>query len=117
MTQPFRRGAVWWADLNPARGTEPGKISPVLIFQDQALLDVHHPSTVIIPLTTNIIANAEPLRLKIPAQGLLEKDSDLLIDQIRAIDNKRLVKGPILQLGEDFLKRVDKAIGEILGFK
>ena len=117
MTQPFKRGAIWWADLNPAKGTEPGKIRPVLIFQDQALLDVHHPSTVIIPLTTNIIANAEPLRLKIPTQGLLEKDSDLLIDQIRAIDNKRLVKGPILQLGEDFLKRLDKAVGEILGFK
>jgi mRNA interferase MazF len=117
MTQPFRRGAVWWADLNPVRGTEPGKIRPVLIFQDQALLDVHHPSTVIIPLTTNIIDNAEPLRLKIPAQGLLEKASDLLIDQIRAIDNKRLVKGPIIQLGDDFLKRLDKAVGEILGFK
>ena len=87
----------------------------MLIFQDQALLDVLHPSTVIIPLTTNIIASAEPLRLRIPTQGLLEKDSDLLIDQIRAIDNKRLVKGPILQLGEDFLKRVDKAVGEVLG--
>ena len=116
MPQPFRRGAIWWADLNPAMGTEAGKIRPVLIFQNQALLDVLHPSTVIIPLTTNIIDKAEPLRLRIPAQGLLEKDSDLLIDQIRAIDNKRLVKGPILQLGEDFLKRLDKAMGEVLGF-
>jgi len=48
------RGEVWLADLHPRRGTEPGKTRPVLIVQSQALLDAGHPSTLIIPLTTNL---------------------------------------------------------------
>ena len=98
MHRMFRRGEIWWADLNPGSGTEPGKIRPVLILQNVALLEARHPSTIVIPLTTNLIEDAEPLRIRIRAQGLLEKDSDLLIDQIRAIDNQRLVKGPLLLL-------------------
>jgi len=78
-------------------------------------LEARHPSTIVIPLTTNLVEDAEPLRIKIPAQGLLEKDSDLLIDQARAIDNQRLIKGPLLQLDEDSIKEVEKAFIEVLG--
>lgn len=108
-------GEVWLANLNPGRGTEPGKIRPVLILQNQALLDADHPSTLIVPLTTNLIEDAEPLRLRITAQGGLDKDSDLLVDQLRAIDNKRLIEGPLLGLGDEVMGRVYKAICEVLG--
>src|SRR5438094_1201204 len=81
------RAEIWLADLDPQRGTEPGKTRPVLIVQAQALLDAGHPSTVIIPLTTIVVARAEPLRVRIPASGRLRRSSDLLIDQLRAIDN------------------------------
>ena len=89
------RGEVWLANLNPRRGTEPGKTMPVLIVQTQALLDAQHPSALIIPLTTRLIDEAEPLRLRVTASSRLQKDSDLLIDQLRAIDNRRLVQGPL----------------------
>ena len=109
------QGEIWLANLNPGRGTEPGKIRPVLILQNQALLDAEHPSTLIIPLTTNLIDDAEPLRLRIVAQGRMEQDSDLLVDQLRAIDNKRLIDGPLARLGDDLLKRVYQAVAEVLG--
>jgi mRNA interferase MazF len=108
-------GEIWLANLNPGRGTEPGKIRPVLILQNQALLDADHPSTLIVPLTTNLIDDAEPLRLRIPAQGGLEKDSDLLVDQLRAIDNRRLLQGPLLRLDLEFMGQVYRAVGEVLG--
>jgi mRNA interferase MazF len=108
-------GEIWLANLNPGRGTEPGKIRPVLILQNQALLDAEHPSTLIVPLTTNLIDDAEPLRFRITAQGRMEQDSDLLVDQLRAIDNKRLIEGPLAKLGDDLLKRVYQAVGEVLG--
>lgn len=108
-------GEIWLANLNPGRGAEPGKIRPVLILQNQALLDAEHPSTVIIPLTTNLVDDAEPLRLRIPAQVNLDKDSDLLVDQLRAIDNKRLIEGPLLRLDDEAMRRVYQAVGEILG--
>lgn len=107
-------GEIWLANLNPGRGSEPGKIRPVLLMQNQALLDAKHPSTLIIPLTINLIDDAEPLRLRVTAQGGL-KDSDLLIDQLRAIDNKRLIDGPLLRLDAAAMGRVFQAVSEVLG--
>jgi mRNA interferase MazF len=109
-----KRGSVWLANLNPGRGTEPGKIRPVLIVQSQALLEADHPSTLIVPLTSNLIDDAEPLRLRLSAQGGLDKDSDLLLDQLHAIDNKRLIQGPLLQCPPEFMDRVDEALREVL---
>ena len=111
----YNRGEIWLANLNPGKGTEPGKVRPVLIIQCQDLLDAFHPSTLVAPLTTNLIDNAEPLRYRITAKGLLIKDSDLLVDQIRAIDNKRLVEGPLLQCHSDIMVQIDRCITEVFG--
>jgi len=62
-------GEIWLANLNPGKGKEPGKVRPVLIVQGQALLDAKHPSTLIVPLTTQLTEDAEPLRLRVEAQG------------------------------------------------
>ncbi len=115
MTLKIKHGELWLANLNPTRGTEAGKHRPVLIIQNQALLDIQHPSTLIIPLTTNLINDAEPLRIRIKAHEKLEKDSDLLIDQIRAIDNKRLLEGPLLCCSKVFMEHVYEAICEVIG--
>lgn len=86
-----------------------------MIIQCQDLLDAEHPSTLIIPLTTNLIENAVPLRFRILAEEKLKQDSDLLIDQLRAIDNKRLVDGPLLTCSPSTMKQVDSCVAEIVG--
>jgi mRNA interferase MazF len=108
-----KRGEIWLANLNPRRGSEPGKTRPVLIVQAQALLDVEHPSTLIVPLTTRLIEDAEPLRVRIRASGRLKKDSDALIDQLRAIDNHRLVQGPLSRLQPQQLDVIAHALLEV----
>lgn len=108
------RGEVWLADLDPRRGTEPGKTRPVLVVQSQALLDAGHPSTLVVPLTTALVEDAEPLRVRIPAAGRLRQDSDLLIDQLRAIDSRRLIQGPLAQLPAGLMERVGRALQEVL---
>ena len=80
---------IWLADLNPSRGTEPGKTRPVVILQTDLLND-SHPSTIICPITTNVQKNIDILRVHLK-KNQLEKLSDILVDQIRAIDNKRLI--------------------------
>lgn len=115
MTRGIERGTIWLANLNPGKGTEPGKTRPVLILQDQALLDAGHPSTIIIPLTTNLSDDAEPLRIRIKAHEKLSRDSDLLIDQIRAIDNRRLTSGPIDTLDPKLMNKVHRAVLEVTG--
>jgi mRNA interferase MazF len=108
------RGEIWLANLNPRRGTEPGKSRPVLIVQAQALLDEGHPSTLIIPLKTNLIDEVVPLRIRVSARRHLRHDSDLPIDQLRAIDNKRLLEGPLARLDSESMRRVEQALLEVL---
>jgi mRNA interferase MazF len=111
------RGEIWLADLNPPQGTEPGKSHPVLIIQSQALLDADHPSTYVIPLTTKLVDDAEPLRIRVSAADRLSRDSDLLMDQLRAIDNRRLVRGPLLRLPASAMKRAGRALLELIGME
>jgi len=81
---------IWLADLNPNRGTEPGKTRPVVIVQTDLLNDTHL-STLICPITTNVKKEIKLLRVHLK-KGQLDKLSDVLVDQVRAIDNKRLLK-------------------------
>ena len=81
---------IWLADLNPTMGTEPGKTRPIVVIQTDLLNEVHL-STLICPITTNVKEEIEILRVHLK-RGQLEKLSDILIDQVRAIDNKRLIK-------------------------
>ena len=108
------RGEIWLANLDPQYGTEPGKTRPVLLIQSQALMDAGHPSTLVVPLTTRLVDEAEPLRIRVPAFGRLLRDSDLVIDQLRAIDNRRLARGPITRLPAALMKKVEAAIREVL---
>lgn len=84
---------VWLANLNPQRGTEPGKTKPVIIIQANALNSTGHQSTIICPISTNILPNFQILRIRIEnGTAGINQDSDIILDQIRAIDNKRLLK-------------------------
>ena len=79
-------------------GTEPGKTRPVLTIQTNLLNQVAHPSTIICPITTNVKPEADILRVHlIKGMANLRQDCDVMIDQVRAIDNKRLVErlGPL----------------------
>ena len=84
--------SVYLADLNPRMGTEPGKTRPVVVLQTD-LLNNTHPSTIICPITTNILEGINLLRVHVSKkESGLDKDSDILVDQIRAIDNRRFKK-------------------------
>lgn len=81
---------IWLANLSPSRGTEPGKTRPVVVVQTN-LMNVAHPSTLICPITSQINLDATILRVHLN-KGILDQLSDILVDQIRAIDNIRLVQ-------------------------
>lgn len=87
----IRKFHVYTADLNPRFGTEPGKIRPVVVIQTN-LLNLVHPSTIICPITTKVQPKASILRVHLKKdEAGLNADSDIIVDQIRSIDNKRFV--------------------------
>lgn len=101
---------IWIADLNPQNGTEPGKTRPVLVVQTNLLNKIPHPSTIICPITTNIKKESKILRIHLKkGMANLDQDCDIMIDQIRAIDNKRLLK-KIGDLPKDLINLVKENI-------
>jgi mRNA interferase MazF len=103
---------IWIANLELQRGTETGKIRPVLIVQTNLLRD--HPSSVICPITTNIAPESEILRVHLKkGTANLKSDSDIMIDQIRAIDNRRLTS-KVGELPRDYQLKVKENIKIIL---
>lgn len=87
-----RRGELWSADLNPRRGTEPGKVRPVLVVQSDLLNDTGHPNAWILPCTTRLTGTSI-LRVELPA-GIAgnSRACEVMIDQSRAVDRRRLLQ-------------------------
>jgi len=104
---------IWIADLNPKVGTEPGKTRPVLVIQTNLLNKIPHPSTIVCPITTNV-QDADILRvhLKKGTANLLE-NCDIMIDQIRTIDNRRLIR-KIGSIPIDIISKVKENIMIVL---
>lgn len=103
---------IWIADLEPQPGTETGKVRPVLIVQTNLLKD--HPSTIICPVTTKVAPESDILRVHIKkGTANLKSDSDIMIDQIRAIDNRRLTT-KVGELPRDLQLKVKENIRIVL---
>ncbi len=113
MLMKIKQFEVWIADLNPRMGSEAGKIRPVVIIQTDLLNSVH-PSTIICPITTNIQIESEILRVHLKmGMAKLKQDCDILIDQIRSIDVKRLQK-KLGNLPEEVQVKIKRSIVIIL---
>lgn len=102
---------IWLANLNPAKSTEAGKTRPVVIVQTNLLNSVH-PSSIICPITTNVLPELEILRVQLNTEQLA-KESDILIDQVRAIDNRRLVS-KLGELNKEQVKLVKQNLKVVL---
>jgi mRNA interferase MazF len=87
------RGEIWLINLNPIKkSNEMGKVRPALVYQNDELNHNDYPTTIIIPLSTSLIDDVKPIRYRIIKRDDLKEDSDLVLTQIRAIDNDRFIK-------------------------
>ncbi|MEA1986518.1 MAG: type II toxin-antitoxin system PemK/MazF family toxin [Candidatus Marinimicrobia bacterium] len=88
----LKKFEIYLANLDPKYGTESGKIRPVVIVQSD-LLNENHFSTIICPITTKVVKQSSILRVHLSKiETNLRYNSDIIIDQIRAIDNRRFIK-------------------------
>ncbi|MEN0002769.1 MAG: type II toxin-antitoxin system PemK/MazF family toxin [Bacteroidota bacterium] len=110
-----KRFEVWIADLNPRFGTEPGKTRPILVVQND-FMNKRFPSTIVCPITTYVRGKTSIIRLNLEqGEAGLNERSAIMIDQIRAIDKKRLLK-KIGTLSEKHTTKLEENIKIVLGF-
>ncbi len=108
------RGEVWLANLNPVkRNNEIGKTRPVVVLQNDELNEGGYPTTIVMPLTSDLIDDAEPLRMRIRPREKLELDSDVLIAHIRSIDNSRFVQ-KLATLSHEEMRKLKELLDEVV---
>lgn len=110
----LKRGDVYYADLNPVVGSEQGGVRPVLIIQND-IGNKYSPTIIVAAITSKINKAQLPTHVEISeGESSLERDSVILLEQIRTIDKKRL-KSEVANLSDEILDRVDTALGISLG--
>ena len=105
----MRRGDVYYADLRPVVGSEQGGIRPVLIIQND-IGNKHSPTVICAAITSKMNKAKLPTHIELIA-GLydMDKDSVVLLEQLRTIDKKRL-KDKVCHLDKDIMRRINRAL-------
>lgn len=112
----MKRGEIFLANLEPIKGSEQGGIRPVLIIQND-ISNTYSPVTIISAITSKIFDKEYPTNVFIAKQeSKLDKDSTILLNQIRTIDKTRLIK-KISNLSYQVMMKVDFAIKASLGLE
>ena len=110
----IRRGDVYLADLSPVQGSEQGGVRPVVIIQNDTG-NKYSPTVIVAAITGRINKAKIPTHVEIEKKKYrLDKDSVILLEQIRTLDKKRL-KEKLTYLSEDKMKEVDDALDISLG--
>jgi mRNA interferase MazF len=112
----IQRGDIFYANLNPVQGSEQGGQRPVLIIQND-VGNMYSPTTIIAAITSRIKRAKLPTHVELSAARFqMEKDSVILLEQMRTIDKQRLME-KITKLDVETMLQVDRAIEISLGLK
>ncbi len=105
----MKRGDVFYADLRPVIGSEQGGIRPVLIIQND-VGNRHSPTVICAAITSKMNKAKLPTHIELSsAKYDMDKDSVILLEQLRTIDKKRL-KDKICHLDYEIMKKVNEAL-------
>ena len=108
-TMVVKRGDIFYADLSPVIGSEQGGIRPVIIIQND-IGNKYSPTVIVAAITSQINKAKLPTNVEISsAEYGLNRDSVVLLEQIRTLDKKRL-KEKIGHMTETDMKKVDKSL-------
>jgi len=109
-----KRGDVFFADLSPVIGSEQGGTRPVLVIQND-IGNRFSPTVIIVAITSQIQKAKLPTHVEIDAKKYgFERDSVILLEQLRTIDKSRLTD-KITQLDDVLMEEVDEALEISLG--
>lgn len=112
VSQP-RRGEVYWAELEPALGSEQGGRRPVIVVQND-IGNQHSATTIVVPVTSSSAKAWYRVNVSLP-DGVLPKPSVAKCSQVRTIDKRRLAGGPMARLDDAVMERVNEALLISLG--
>ncbi|MBR3840858.1 MAG: type II toxin-antitoxin system PemK/MazF family toxin [Erysipelotrichales bacterium] len=106
------RGEIYYANLSPYIGCEQGGVRPVVVIQNEIGNRYSH-TVIIAPISTKLTKHPIPTHVVLP-DNVLEKQSMVLLEQIRTIDKSRIIKY-VSSLESDVMSVIDQALKISLG--
>ena len=104
----YRRGDIYYADLNPVCGSEQGGKRPVVVIQND-MGNTHAPTLIVATITTKADKRKFPTHYLVKENAAFDEPSTIMLEQLRTIDKKRL-KDKVCHLDNDIIGQVDKAL-------
>jgi len=108
-----QRGEIYYADLSPVIGSEQGGLRPVLILQNN-VGNKYSPTVIVAAITTKIEKGKMPTHIEVGKEEGLEKNSVVLLEQLRTIDKQR-VRDKVTQLNKTIMNKVDEGLAISIG--
>jgi mRNA interferase MazF len=115
MVALMRRGEIWTANLNPNKGAEVGKVRPVVVIQDDRLIQTGLPTILVLPITTQFRPTFAPMRVKLTPRDRLVKACYVMVEHARAADRDRFGEGPLTFLTAEEMAAVEKSLRAVMG--
>lgn len=108
----LNKGDIVLVNFNPTKGSEMGKYRPAIIIS--ATLDNQTlPTLMVIPLSSQLVKDAKPYRVRISVREGLNQDSDACINEMRALAKERVQK-TLCKVSEDELKTVTDCLCQLV---
>ena len=109
------RGELWWVDYGVPYGSEPGYRRPVIILQNDFFNNSNINTTIVIPLSTNLLLADVPGNILVEKRyGKLGEDSVIVLSQIGVVDKQRLIE-KITKIDRTTMEKIEKNVAFILG--
>jgi mRNA interferase MazF len=110
----YRRGEIWWVNLDPTVGNETAKKRPCVILQND-VGNARSETTMVAPLLKGLknypfVVNVEPT-----ADNGLDENRGIHLEQMRVVDDRR-IDSKLGNLDDKYWSQIEKAIGIVLGF-
>ncbi|MFH1511020.1 MAG: type II toxin-antitoxin system PemK/MazF family toxin [Candidatus Woesearchaeota archaeon] len=103
------RGDIVLVNLDPVVGSEQGKVRPAVVIQNN-IGNEYSPTTIVAPITSKVFSKEFPTNVRVtPKDSGLEKESTILLNQIRTIDKSRIIKKK-RSLDSEIMKNINLAI-------
>jgi mRNA interferase MazF len=108
------KGEIWLTNLNPQKKSNKiGKTRPAVVIQNDLLNQSDYTTVIVLPMTTALVDDAEPLRFRVKKRVGLDADSDVLVAHARAVDKERLLQ-KLGKLSSAEMERIRLLFSEIV---
>ncbi len=110
----YRRGEIWWVNLDPTVGNETAKKRPCLILQND-VGNAKSDTTMVAPLLKGSKAYPFVVSIEMTAENGLDENREIHLEQMRVVDNQR-IDSKLGTLEDRYWGEIEQAVGIVLGF-